>query len=78
MVELRADRSKASTVLSWEPKVTFKELVRIMVDADMEILGLNSAGYGKNVLEEKFGGWHRWGNAVLDPLNSVEGSASEL
>jgi GDPmannose 4,6-dehydratase len=32
--DLRADYSKAKRVLGWEPKVTFKELVRIMVDAD--------------------------------------------
>ena len=32
---LLADASKARKVLGWEPTVTFKELVRIMVDADM-------------------------------------------
>jgi GDPmannose 4,6-dehydratase len=32
---LRGDYSKAKSVLGWEPKVTFKELVRIMVLADM-------------------------------------------
>jgi len=25
-------------VLGWEPKVKFKELVKIMIDADMELL----------------------------------------
>jgi len=34
---LRGDASKAKRVLKWEPKVTFKELARIMTDADMEI-----------------------------------------
>lgn len=33
--ELIGDASKAKRVLGWEPKTTFKELVRIMVDADM-------------------------------------------
>jgi len=33
---LRADPSKARSVLGWEPTVTFAELVRIMVNADME------------------------------------------
>jgi GDPmannose 4,6-dehydratase len=33
---LRADASKARTVLGWEPAVTFEELVRIMVDADVD------------------------------------------
>jgi hypothetical protein len=30
--------------------VTFKELVRIMVDADMEALGLKSPGKGRKIL----------------------------
>jgi GDPmannose 4,6-dehydratase len=33
---LCADASKARRVLGWEPTVTFHELVRIMVDADMK------------------------------------------
>jgi len=31
------DASKAKDKLGWEPKVTFKELARIMVDADMKL-----------------------------------------
>jgi GDPmannose 4,6-dehydratase len=30
--------SKAKKILDWEPKVRFRELVRIMVDADMQLL----------------------------------------
>ncbi len=41
---LQADPSKARRVLGWEPKVTFKELVRIMVDAEMEDLRRRQAG----------------------------------
>jgi GDPmannose 4,6-dehydratase len=33
---LLGNPAKAKAKLGWEPKVTFKELVRIMVDADME------------------------------------------
>jgi len=33
---LLGDPGKAKRVLGWEPKVTFKALVRLMVDADME------------------------------------------
>ncbi len=33
---LLGDPSKARKVLGWEPKVSFKELVQMMVDADME------------------------------------------
>jgi GDPmannose 4,6-dehydratase len=41
---LQADPSKARRVLGWEPKVTFKELVRLMVDAEMEDLRRRQAG----------------------------------
>lgn len=34
---LEGDASKAKKVLKWEPKVTFKELARMMTDADMKI-----------------------------------------
>jgi GDPmannose 4,6-dehydratase len=34
---LQGDASKAKKILKWEPKVTFKELARIMTDADMKI-----------------------------------------
>jgi len=34
---LQGDASKAKRVLKWEPKVAFKELARMMTDADMEI-----------------------------------------
>jgi GDPmannose 4,6-dehydratase len=35
---LQGDASKAREKLRWEPKVRFKELVRIMVDADIKNL----------------------------------------
>jgi GDPmannose 4,6-dehydratase len=34
---LLGDPSKAKRVLGWSPKVGFKELARIMTDADMEL-----------------------------------------
>jgi GDPmannose 4,6-dehydratase len=33
---LRGDAAKARRVLGWQPKVTFAELVRMMVDADLD------------------------------------------
>ena len=36
---LCGDATKARTVLGWEPAVTFPELVRMMVDADLERVG---------------------------------------
>lgn len=35
---LIGDATKAKTILDWEPKVRFHELVRIMVDADIDLL----------------------------------------
>jgi GDPmannose 4,6-dehydratase len=56
---LLADASKARRVLGWEPTVTFKELVRIMVEADLldvetrmrggaDALRLSAAAEGKH------------------------------
>lgn len=39
---LLGDPSKARRVLGWEPKVSFKELVQIMVDHDLELARLES------------------------------------
>jgi len=54
---LLADSSKARKELRWRPKVTFKELVKIMVDSDMELIGLDSPGEGKKILKQKGIGW---------------------
>ena len=39
---LVADARKAKKILGWEPKTSFKDLVKIMVDADRELLINNS------------------------------------
>lgn len=61
---LEADISKAKNHLGWEPKVKFHELVRIMVDADLELLGLEAPGEGKKIIDEKFSNWHCWDDQV--------------
>ena len=48
-----ADISKAKANLGWVPKISFSELVQIMVDADMEFIGLAPIGEGKKVAAEK-------------------------
>ena len=40
---LIGDPAKAKRILGWEPKVRFKELVQIMVDADLAALERPSA-----------------------------------
>ena len=57
---LQADASKAGKMLDWQPQIKFHELVRIMVDADMELAGLKPIGEGVKLLDEKTGSWHRW------------------
>jgi GDPmannose 4,6-dehydratase len=61
---LRADASKARRKLGWEPRVSFRDLVAIMVDADMAAIGLHPVGKGQEVLAAKFSGWHQWSEAV--------------
>ncbi len=41
---LIGDCTKAKTQLGWQPSVTFEELVKLMVDADLMALGLASPG----------------------------------
>ena len=62
---LQADPSKSRKVFGWEPRVYFKDLVRIMVDADLELVGLASPGEGKQILEKFHGPWHRWDTQVI-------------
>jgi GDPmannose 4,6-dehydratase len=62
---LLSDPKKAKNSLKWEPKVKFHELVRIMIDADLELMGLESPGEGRKIIEEKFGGWHKWVHQVV-------------
>ena len=62
---LQADASKARDMLGWEPKVRFKDLVRIMVDADLELEGLEAPGEGKRIVEKGFDDWHDWKHQVV-------------
>jgi len=62
---LLADPSKSKQTLGWEPKIKFHELVRIMVDADLELLGLDKPGDGEKIINEKFNGWHKWEHQVV-------------
>lgn len=62
---LLSDPSKARDQLHWQSKIRFKELVRIMVDADLEYLGLESPGEGKTIMHNNFENWHRWESQVI-------------
>jgi GDPmannose 4,6-dehydratase len=62
---LLADSSYVRKELNWEPRVYFKDLVRVMVDADIELLGLDPPGEGKKIMEAHHGKWHRWQDQVI-------------
>lgn len=66
---LQADASRARKILDWEPRVYFRDLVRVMVDADLELIGMESPGEGQRILEKHHGPWHRWKDQVV----SMEG-----
>jgi GDPmannose 4,6-dehydratase len=57
---LLGDSTKARKALNWEPRVYFKDLVKVMVDADLEVIGLKSPGEGRRILAERHGKWHQW------------------
>ncbi|WP_448524114.1 GDP-mannose 4,6-dehydratase [Pseudothermotoga sp.] len=50
---LQADITKAKRVLGWEPRTSFEELVKIMVDYDMLLVGLKPIGEGMKINREK-------------------------
>jgi GDPmannose 4,6-dehydratase len=70
-----SDSARARKELEWAPRINFKELVRIMVDADVEALGLATKGAGRHILEQKFGAWHQWTGAVSQSLAASSGTA---
>lgn len=67
---LQADSSKARKVLDWEPKITYQQLARIMIDADMQAICMEPIGEGLKILERNFSGWHQWDKSVTAMLNT--------
>ncbi|MBM3933417.1 MAG: GDP-mannose 4,6-dehydratase [SAR202 cluster bacterium] len=59
---LTADTTKAREELGWSPRIGFTDLVKIMVDAELEAVGLKPPGDGIRAVKTKFDGWHKWGN----------------
>ena len=51
---LVCDTEETTKKLEWRPKITFDELVKIMVDADMEKAGLEHPGEGNEILAKKY------------------------
>ena len=55
---LVADGAMARNRLGWSPKIDFYDLVKIMLDADMEQIGLKPIGQGNQILFDKMGVKH--------------------
>jgi len=56
---LKADPSKAKRILNWTARISFEDLIKIMVDVDLEAIGLSSPGVGKKILKEKRLAWNK-------------------
>lgn len=67
---LQADISHSSKMFGWKPRIHFHQLVRIMMDADLELEGLQAPGEGKKIVADAFGSWHSWSGV----LPSMEGN----
>lgn len=65
---LCANISKAKAQLGWEPKVKFADLVRIMVDFDVEAAGIESPGEGARALETHGLGWTSKKSRLADQI----------
>jgi GDPmannose 4,6-dehydratase len=50
---LQADIAKARKKLGWAPRTTFAELIKIMIDYDMKLIGLDPVGEGIKACEKK-------------------------
>ena len=61
--ELKAEPSKARNILGWKPEIYLDGLISIMVDADMESIGIAPIGKGKKIVQSNAMDWHKWGGS---------------
>ena len=66
---LQADITKARKVLGWEPRTTFEELIKIMVDYDFQMVGLKPIGEGIEAARAKGFGYT---NHEYSPLRNAK------
>lgn len=69
---LRADGSKASRLLGWKPKLSFEALVKLLVDADLKLAGLEVIGEGVAAVRRAGLGWSLAG--LFDPTMTAASS----
>ncbi len=51
---LIGNAEKAHKILGWKPQVKFKDLVKIMIDADLRAAGLDVPGEGDTIIARNF------------------------
>jgi len=54
---LQADSAKAKKILGWEPRISLKELVKIMVDYDLTLQKIPCPGEGNRIINSKGLNW---------------------
>ena len=52
--DLAANSNKIKKIIGWAPKAQFKDIVKIMVDADMRKVGLNPIGEGDRFIAKQW------------------------
>lgn len=52
--DLIADTRKSEKVLGWKPKITFEDLMKVMMDADMRASGIAPVGEGDLILKKVY------------------------
>ncbi len=67
---LQADITKAREYLGWNPKISFDELVHLMIDFDMQFQGLDAPGLGIKAVNEKGFGWTKHKFASIKRIQS--------
>lgn len=74
---LIADPSKARLQLDWKPCIHFNDLVRIMVDADLERANVASPGDGNRLVSERIGNWYIEHSKINDAVQRMVSSNPE-
>jgi hypothetical protein len=65
----------AKPQLGLEPRIKFIESVLIMVDADIEAIGVKPTCAGRAILEGTFGEWRQWARSVSKCREAAAGTA---
>jgi GDPmannose 4,6-dehydratase len=65
---LLADMTKARIQLGWEAKILFKDLIKIMVDHDVQSCGLTAPGESTRILEKHGLNWTKSRSVLHDEI----------